>query len=65
LPVPFFWFLYDQQATKWVNQALAMNGRITDEHSVLPDQMQVVNALLILILIPVFQVISIVFYLLV
>uniref|UniRef100_A0A0M3ICN9 Solute carrier family 15 (Oligopeptide transporter), member 1 n=1 Tax=Ascaris lumbricoides TaxID=6252 RepID=A0A0M3ICN9_ASCLU len=55
LPVPFFWSLYDQQGSRWIIQAVAMNSRITGSFTVLPDQMITLNAILILIFIPIFQ----------
>ncbi|CAJ0566904.1 unnamed protein product, partial [Mesorhabditis spiculigera] len=55
LPLPFFWTLYDQQGSRWVIQAVAMDSRISDGFSLLPDQMSTLNALLIMIFIPIFQ----------
>ncbi|KAI6183010.1 Peptide transporter family 1 [Aphelenchoides bicaudatus] len=57
LPGILFWFMYDQQASKWVSQAINMDCRLWGTTSLLADQMQVVNAVLILVLIPVFQAI--------
>lgn len=54
LPLPVFWALFDQQGTGWTFQARRMNGNI-GFYTILPDQMQVVNPLLILIFIPLFQ----------
>lgn len=54
LPLPVFWALYDQQGTGWTFQARRMNGDI-GFYTILPDQMQVVNPLLVLIFIPLFQ----------
>ncbi|CAI6010543.1 unnamed protein product [Closterium sp. NIES-65] len=53
-PVPIFWSLFDQQASRWVFQAERMDGHfwgITVE----PDQMQTMNAALILVMIPLFD----------
>uniref|UniRef100_A0A914YI80 Uncharacterized protein n=1 Tax=Panagrolaimus superbus TaxID=310955 RepID=A0A914YI80_9BILA len=55
LPVPFFWSLYDQQGSRWVIQAIAMDGQITDNFALLPDQMATLNAILIMSFIPIFQ----------
>uniref|UniRef100_A0AC34GTB2 Uncharacterized protein n=1 Tax=Panagrolaimus sp. ES5 TaxID=591445 RepID=A0AC34GTB2_9BILA len=55
LPVPFFWSLYDQQGSRWVIQAVAMDGQITDNFALLPDQMATLNAILIMTFIPIFQ----------
>uniref|UniRef100_A0A1I8AQA8 Peptide transporter family 1 n=1 Tax=Steinernema glaseri TaxID=37863 RepID=A0A1I8AQA8_9BILA len=48
LPVPMFWALFDQQA-------IAMDGEIWSGFNLLPDQMGVLNAILILLFIPLFQ----------
>ncbi|CEF70947.1 Proton-dependent oligopeptide transporter family and Major facilitator superfamily domain, general substrate transporter-containing protein [Strongyloides ratti] len=55
LPVPMFWALYDQQGSKWIIQALAMDAQVWDGFELLPDQMGVLNAIFILIAIPLFQ----------
>ncbi|KAI6195904.1 hypothetical protein M3Y94_01044100 [Aphelenchoides besseyi] len=55
LPIPVFWSLYDQQGTTWVIQGVYMDCRIYDTFLIPPDQMQFVNASLILIFIPIFQ----------
>eukprot|EP00158_Paraphelidium_tribonemae_P007267 Partr_v1_DN28174_c0_g1_i2_m55502 putative solute carrier family 15 len=58
LPLPFFWALFDQQSSRWIEQAQRMNldvpifGAIW---KIKADQMQIVNALLILVMIPLFQ----------
>ncbi|GMT23319.1 hypothetical protein PFISCL1PPCAC_14616 [Pristionchus fissidentatus] len=54
-PFPMFWALYDQQGSRWTIQAMQMNSRIVGGIHLLPDQMQVLNAILILIFIPFFQ----------
>ncbi|KAK3921418.1 Peptide transporter family 1 [Frankliniella fusca] len=54
VPLPIFWALYDQQGSRWTFQANNMNGRI-GSWTVKPDQMQVVNPLLILLLLPLFE----------
>jgi dipeptide/tripeptide permease len=56
LPVPFFWTLYDQQPTVWMVQALQMDCRLWGGLSMLPDQMQTLNTVFILVYIPIFQV---------
>ena len=51
LPIPFFWMLFDQKASTWVVQAKSMDpqvGPFTFE----PSQMQLVNPLLVMLLIP-------------
>ncbi|CAD6184989.1 unnamed protein product [Caenorhabditis auriculariae] len=57
LPVPMFWALYDQQGSVWLLQGIQMDCRLTDSLLILPDQMQTLNAVLILVFIPLFQVI--------
>lgn len=52
-PLPVFWALFDQQGSQWTLQANKMDGEILG-YQVLPDQMQLVNPLLILVLVPVF-----------
>uniref|UniRef100_A0A7E4V1M8 C-type lectin domain-containing protein n=1 Tax=Panagrellus redivivus TaxID=6233 RepID=A0A7E4V1M8_PANRE len=54
-PVPFFWALYDQQSSVWMIQAVSMDVRITKGFKLLPDQMNSVNAILIMVFIPLFQ----------
>ncbi|XP_061760728.1 solute carrier family 15 member 1b [Nerophis ophidion] len=52
IPLPMFWALFDQQGSRWTLQATTMDG----DFGVLiiqPDQMQTVNPILILILVPV------------
>jgi len=55
IPLPLFWALFDQQGSRWTLMAQQMNGYIGALH-LLPDQMQIVNPLLIVTLIPVFEV---------
>ncbi|UMM30059.1 hypothetical protein L5515_012108 [Caenorhabditis briggsae] len=54
IPVPMFWALYDQQGSTWVLQAIGMDGNVWG-WEILPDQMGVLNAFLILFFIPLFQ----------
>ncbi|KAF8786290.1 Solute carrier family 15 member 2 like protein [Argiope bruennichi] len=54
IPLPVFWALYEQQGSKWVLQASKMNGEVYGSH-IKPDHMQVINPLLILVLIPIFD----------
>ncbi|EEC18133.1 oligopeptide transporter, putative, partial [Ixodes scapularis] len=53
VPLPIFWALFDQQGSQWTLQANKMDGEFFGLQ-VLPDQMQVVNPFLILILVPFF-----------
>uniref|UniRef100_A0A914YJW0 Oligopeptide transporter 1 n=1 Tax=Panagrolaimus superbus TaxID=310955 RepID=A0A914YJW0_9BILA len=57
LPVPMFWALYDQQGSVWLIQGIQMDCRLWGSTLLLPDQMQTLNAVLILAFIPLFQVI--------
>nr|ART29409.1 proton-dependent oligopeptide transporter 2 [Tenebrio molitor] len=54
VPLPIFYALYDQQGSGWTFQAARMDGRL-GSFTILPDQMQVVNPLLILVFIPLFN----------
>lgn len=58
IPVIFFWSLYDQQSSRWVYQGYQMNTRISIfgyEFNILPEQMQLLNAIFVLMMIPLFQ----------
>ncbi|XP_014666271.1 PREDICTED: solute carrier family 15 member 1-like isoform X2 [Priapulus caudatus] len=55
LPLPVFWALFDQQGSRWVLQAEKMNGELGGTFSIKPDQMQLLNPLLIVTLIPLFE----------
>jgi solute carrier family 15 (oligopeptide transporter), member 1 len=55
LPLPFFWALFDQQGSRWTFQATRMNGDL-GFYTIKPDQMQVINPLLILVFIPLYEV---------
>lgn len=54
VPLPLFWALFDQQGSRWTFQATRMDGNIGFTQ-IKPDQMQVINPLLILIFIPIFD----------
>ncbi|XP_025159505.1 peptide transporter family 1 isoform X2 [Harpegnathos saltator] len=54
IPLPVFWALYDQQGSRWTFQATQMDGQI-GSFLMPPDQMQVVNPLLILAFVPLFE----------
>lgn len=64
LPLPLFWALFNQQGSRWTEQALRMNGSVPYFISngsalyfeIQPDQIQMANPLLILLLIPLFEV---------
>jgi len=55
IPLPLFWSLFDQQGSRWTLQAVRMNGVIGDV-LILPDQIQLCNPLMIIALIPLFEV---------
>ncbi|XP_006879682.1 PREDICTED: solute carrier family 15 member 1 [Elephantulus edwardii] len=54
IPLPMFWALFDQQGSRWTLQASTMSGKI-GVLEIQPDQMQTVNAILIVIMVPVFD----------
>ncbi|XP_068926108.1 solute carrier family 15 member 2-like isoform X4 [Petaurus breviceps papuanus] len=54
IPLPMFWALLDQQGSRWTLQATRMNGNV-GFFVFQPDQIQVLNPLLVLIFIPTFD----------
>ncbi|KAB5584624.1 hypothetical protein PHYPO_G00109660 [Pangasianodon hypophthalmus] len=52
IPLPMFWALFDQQGSRWTLQATTMNGNF-GVFIVQPDQMQTVNPILILVMVPI------------
>ncbi|XP_045358179.1 solute carrier family 15 member 2 isoform X1 [Leopardus geoffroyi] len=56
IPLPMFWALLDQQGSRWTLQATRMNGNL-GVFVLQPDQMQVLNPLLVLIFIPLFDLV--------
>uniref|UniRef100_A0A3B5MVC3 Solute carrier family 15 member 1b n=1 Tax=Xiphophorus couchianus TaxID=32473 RepID=A0A3B5MVC3_9TELE len=52
IPLPMFWALFDQQGSRWTLQATTMDGNF-GLMVIQPDQMQTVNPILILIMVPV------------
>lgn len=54
IPLPFFWALFDQQGSRWTFQATRMDGEL-GFYTILPDQMMVINPLLILVFIPLYD----------
>ncbi|XP_076603528.1 solute carrier family 15 member 2 [Chaetodon auriga] len=57
IPLPMFWALFDQQGSRWTIQAARMNMAFGDSFSIKPDQIQMMNALLILLFVPIFDLI--------
>ncbi|KAJ8737124.1 hypothetical protein PYW07_000395 [Mythimna separata] len=55
IPLPVFWALFDQQGSRWTFQADRMEQDI-GSWTLKADQMQVLNPLLILVFIPIFEV---------
>ena len=55
LPLPIFWALFDQQGSRWTLQAARMDGNFFGVLTLEPDNIQVANAALILIMIPIFN----------
>ncbi|XP_052814791.1 solute carrier family 15 member 1-like [Mya arenaria] len=53
LPLPLFWALNNQQGSRWTLQAEHMDGSMGIFGKLKPDQMQALNPLLILIMIPI------------
>ncbi|XP_033113867.1 solute carrier family 15 member 1-like isoform X2 [Anneissia japonica] len=56
LPLPIFWALFDQQGSRWTLQAEHMDGQL-GHYRVKPDQMMAFNPILIIIMIPFFEVV--------
>ncbi|XP_078494097.1 solute carrier family 15 member 2-like [Ciona intestinalis] len=54
VPLPVFWCLLDQQGSTWTLQAESMSGHL-GAITLEPDQIQVMNPILILMLIPLFD----------
>ncbi|XP_068022467.1 solute carrier family 15 member 1 isoform X2 [Melanerpes formicivorus] len=52
IPLPMFWALFDQQGSRWTLQATTMDGSFGDIQ-IQPDQMQTVNPILIIIMVPI------------
>ncbi|CAD5122586.1 DgyrCDS10998 [Dimorphilus gyrociliatus] len=57
LPLPIFWALYDQQGSRWTFQAARMNLSLGPLGNLKPDQIQAINASLILMFIPFFDLV--------
>ncbi|XP_043849438.1 solute carrier family 15 member 2-like [Dromiciops gliroides] len=56
IPLPMFWALFHQQGSRWTLQATRLNGNM-GYFVIKPDQVQLLNPFLILILIPTFDLI--------
>lgn len=55
LPLPIFWALFDQQGSRWTLQASQMDGFVTKDFRIKPDQIQSINPLIIIVMIPLFE----------
>lgn len=55
LPLPIFWALYDQQGSRWTEQAQQLNGRVSSSFTIKPDQFQAVNPIIIVLMVPFFD----------
>lgn len=55
IPLPMFWALFDQQGSRWTLQATRMNLAFGNTFTIKPDQMQMLNPLLILVFVPIFD----------
>lgn len=55
LPVTIFWTLFDQHGSRWIAQAGQMNRSMGPNYQLTPDQMPVLNPLLVLIIVPLFS----------
>lgn len=54
VPIPIYYWLYEQQGSRWTEQALRLDGRL-GSITIKPEQMQAINPILIIILIPIFD----------
>jgi proton-dependent oligopeptide transporter, POT family len=54
IPLPIFWALFDQHASRWIFQAAEMN-RHFGSWEVEPDQIPALNPLLVLMFVPLFD----------
>lgn len=54
IPIPVFWALYDQSGSRWTFQATGMDGTVGYSR-IKPDQMQIVNPILVMVFIPLFD----------
>nr|DBA33096.1 TPA: hypothetical protein GDO54_000827 [Pyxicephalus adspersus] len=56
IPLPMFWALFDQQGSRWTLQATTMDGNFAG-FQIQPDQMQTVNPILIIVLVPIVDIV--------
>lgn len=55
IPFPLFWALFDQQSSRWTFQATQMSGYISPNYSIKPDQVQVLNPVIVVFCVPLFN----------
>ena len=55
IPLPVFWALFDQQASRWTLQAIRMNGQLGAHFTIKPDQIQAINPFLVIFFVPIFD----------
>ncbi|KAF1745453.1 hypothetical protein MXB_533 [Myxobolus squamalis] len=55
IPIPVFWTLFDQQGSRWTIQAMEMKGNLGFIGVIKPDQIQAINPILVMLLIPIFE----------
>lgn len=54
MPLSLYWALSEQQGSSWVIQAMKLNGNL-GFYTILPDQMQVISSILLIVYIPLFD----------
>ncbi|RZF47087.1 hypothetical protein LSTR_LSTR004487 [Laodelphax striatellus] len=54
-PCIFFWALFEQTGSRWTFQASRMNGEVLGYFNIKPDQLHIINPILVLLIIPFFQ----------
>ena len=54
-PIPFYWALSEMKGSRFVLTATNMNGWVADSFRIKPDQLQLINPIFILLLLPLFQ----------
>lgn len=57
VPFPLFWALFDQQSSRWTFQASQMDGYVNKKLTIKPDQVQVLNPLIVVFCIPLFNLV--------
>nr|AKN21487.1 slc15a-1 [Schmidtea mediterranea] len=55
LPLPVYWALYEQMGSRWTLQAAQMDGELANNLVILPDQMSILNVIMVIVLIPIFD----------